>query len=138
MSTPPRVFNSVDEVRAAQEAASTPQRKRIFVAYGADVVDATDFVDLHPGGRDLIADFDGGRDMKAGYDGVGHSKEADKLLTDMRIGTLRVAGAAAAAAAQAPSAPVASSSSSTTLLVVGGIVAAAAVAVIALFLRRRA
>ena len=140
-----RVFTSRDEIKLAEQddAAKRGVKRCCYVTYGADVMDATTFADLHPGGPDLIRDFAGGLDMKEAYDSHGHSSDADTHLQTLKIGTLRAApgaapaaaGAAASGTARAAAAPASDSASSSRVVI--AIVLAVAIAGLGWWLKRR-
>ncbi|TVY36876.1 putative cytochrome b5, partial [Lachnellula occidentalis] len=63
-------------------------KKSLFVVIHDKVYDATDFVDDHPGGRQLLFD-QGGNDATEPFDEVEHSSQAMEVLESIHIGSLK-------------------------------------------------
>ena len=88
-------FTSIEEIKQYEKTQSEKKgTKQIIALFGNDVIDATSFFDEHPGGPDLITDFAGGKDMKDDYEATGHSSDADKTLSSLKIGVLASASTA--------------------------------------------
>eukprot|EP00386_Alphamonas_edax_P004068 GDKI01012694.1.p1 GENE.GDKI01012694.1~~GDKI01012694.1.p1 ORF type:complete len:405 (+),score=131.70 GDKI01012694.1:42-1217(+) len=69
-----------------KDDALTPSSKedRCIVTYKKERYDVTNFVEKHPGGRDVIVQYSG-RDMTEAFDEVGHSATASKLLMKYKM-----------------------------------------------------
>lgn len=52
-----------------------------------EVFDVTEFLEMHPGGKDVILDFIG-TDATVPYEEAKHSKDAREMLQDFKIGEL--------------------------------------------------
>ena len=64
-----------------------------WLVVGEYVIDVTSFLDEHPGGRDMLTPYLG-KDGTAAFDRIGHSTEAEILLSNFRIGRVHDASAA--------------------------------------------
>ncbi|KAJ9580904.1 hypothetical protein L9F63_023919 [Diploptera punctata] len=73
---------SLEEVKAHKSKESA------WCIYENSVYDVTDYLDLHPGGGDLVLDECGG-DMTKEFDDIGHSDSAREDLKKYKIGELR-------------------------------------------------
>ncbi|EFP05382.1 hypothetical protein GCK72_018110 [Caenorhabditis remanei] len=58
-----------------------------WIIVGNYVYDVTKFVDLHPGGPEILLEFAGG-DATDAFESVGHSMCARMMLTKFKIGSL--------------------------------------------------
>lgn len=60
--------------------SSAPKENRFIVTYQGQQYDITDFLDDHPGGKEVILEYKG-KDMTAAFDKQGHSDEAKDMLS---------------------------------------------------------
>ncbi|XP_055842016.1 cytochrome b5 [Episyrphus balteatus] len=58
---------------------------RVWIIIKGGVYDVTDFLDQHPGGADLIAEY-AGKDATKAFNQAGHSSDASAMLKKYRIG----------------------------------------------------
>ncbi|MCJ1351061.1 MAG: hypothetical protein MMC33_001043 [Icmadophila ericetorum] len=70
------------------EVKTHNSKKDLYVVIHDKVYNATNFVDEHPGGEEVLLDV-GGDDATEAFEDVGHSDEAREFLTDMLIGDLK-------------------------------------------------
>lgn len=108
------------------------------------VYDVTKYLADHPGGVDIMLEF-AGKDATEAFDNAGHSEDADEIMADYRIGTLKGGAVKKAAAATVrvavkavPQAKkIANSSSSPSPAAVGGAVVSVGALAAAVFGLRR-
>jgi len=63
-------------------------RKDLWLVYRNAVLDATKFIDEHPGGEEVLLDLAGG-DISNAFEDVGHSTEALEIIQTLIIGNLK-------------------------------------------------
>ena len=71
---------SWDEIQEHHGEAET-----VWTVIHGKVYDMTKFLDEHPGGRAILEE-NAGLDSSEEFDDVGHSKDAQEMLTDYEIG----------------------------------------------------
>jgi cytochrome b involved in lipid metabolism len=70
------------------EVAEHTSKKDIYIVVHDVVYDASNFVDEHPGGEEVLTDV-AGQDATEAFEDVGHSDEAREILEGLKIGTLK-------------------------------------------------
>ncbi|KAL6409923.1 hypothetical protein AUP68_06329 [Ilyonectria robusta] len=60
----------------------------LYLIIRGKVYNASSFADDHPGGSDILLEV-AGQDATEAYDDTSHSDEADEILNDLEVGTLR-------------------------------------------------
>ncbi|KAL8971148.1 MAG: hypothetical protein Q9183_001192 [Haloplaca sp. 2 TL-2023] len=70
------------------EVASHNSKKDLYLVIHDKVYDATQFVDEHPGGEEVLLDV-GGQDATEAFEDVGHSDEARTILDGLIKGNLK-------------------------------------------------
>ncbi|CAF9907421.1 MAG: hypothetical protein HETSPECPRED_007124 [Heterodermia speciosa] len=74
------------------DVAEHSSKKDLYLVVHDKVYNATEFVDEHPGGEEVLMDV-GGQDATEAFEDVGHSDEAREILDKLLVGDLkRVAG----------------------------------------------
>ncbi|KAJ3539612.1 hypothetical protein NM208_g5420 [Fusarium decemcellulare] len=63
-------------------------KDNLYLIIRGKVYDASSFVDDHPGGIDILLEV-AGKDATEAYNDTSHSDEADEILEDLQIGTLK-------------------------------------------------
>ncbi|MCJ1336333.1 hypothetical protein MMC09_001609 [Bachmanniomyces sp. S44760] len=63
-------------------------KKDLYVVVHDKVYNATQFVDEHPGGEEVLLDV-GGQDATEAFEDVGHSDEAREILDGLLVGNLK-------------------------------------------------
>ena len=61
--------------------------KQVWIIIKDSVYDVTSYLDIHPGGAELILEW-AGRDGTKEYQDFGHSSDANKELKKLKIGEL--------------------------------------------------
>ncbi|KAL8905033.1 MAG: hypothetical protein Q9207_002889 [Kuettlingeria erythrocarpa] len=70
------------------DVASHNSKKDLYLVIHDKVYNATNFVDEHPGGEEVLLDV-GGQDATEAFEDVGHSDEAREILNGMVAGELK-------------------------------------------------
>ncbi|KAI4243057.1 MAG: hypothetical protein L6R40_003748 [Gallowayella cf. fulva] len=70
------------------DVAEHNSKKDLFIVVHDKVYDATNFVDEHPGGEEVLLDV-GGQDATEAFEDVGHSDEAREILNGMEKAKLK-------------------------------------------------
>ncbi|KAL8946849.1 MAG: hypothetical protein Q9222_006805 [Ikaeria aurantiellina] len=70
------------------EVKSHNNKKDLYLVIHDKVYDATEFIDEHPGGEEVLIDV-GGQDATEAFEDVGHSDEARTILDGLLKGTLK-------------------------------------------------
>ncbi|KAF9434376.1 hypothetical protein BGZ76_008117 [Entomortierella beljakovae] len=63
---------------------------RLRVAISGKVYDVTDFVETHPGGKEILSD-EAGKDATKKFEDIGHSDEAKLVLQGKYVGEFKKA-----------------------------------------------
>lgn len=74
-----KTFKDIDIKKAAQEG-------KLWIVIRGKVYDITKFRDLHPGGEEVLLQYEKNHDATKDFDDVGHSDEAKKMRDDYYIG----------------------------------------------------
>ncbi|ODV88881.1 hypothetical protein CANCADRAFT_130429 [Tortispora caseinolytica NRRL Y-17796] len=116
-----------------EEVAQHDSKDSLWLVVRGKVIDATKFLDDHPGGVEVIYDV-AGQDATESYEDIGHSSEADAMLRDMEIGILKDTGVPAASkSSKSASTASASSASSGSTSAMPYLAIAAALAAFAFY-----
>ncbi|KAL8681793.1 MAG: hypothetical protein Q9186_002108 [Xanthomendoza sp. 1 TL-2023] len=70
------------------DVAEHSSKKDLFIVVHDKIYDATQFVDEHPGGEEVLLDV-GGQDATEAFEDVGHSDEARQILDGMEKAKLK-------------------------------------------------
>jgi len=70
------------------EVATHNSKKDLYLVIHEKVYNASNFVDEHPGGEEVLLDV-GGQDATEAFEDVGHSDEAREILEGLLVGTLK-------------------------------------------------
>ncbi|KAL8941331.1 MAG: hypothetical protein Q9216_002316 [Gyalolechia sp. 2 TL-2023] len=71
-----------------EEISSHNSKKDLYLVIHDKVYDATNFIDEHPGGEEVLLDV-GGQDATEAFEDVGHSDEARSILEGLKAGELK-------------------------------------------------
>ncbi|KAL9026489.1 MAG: hypothetical protein Q9196_004854, partial [Gyalolechia fulgens] len=71
-----------------EEISAHNSKKDLYLVIHDKVYDATNFVDEHPGGEEVLLDV-GGQDATEAFEDVGHSDEARSILEGLKAGELK-------------------------------------------------
>ncbi|KAJ4309291.1 NADH-cytochrome b5 reductase [Fusarium piperis] len=76
------------QVFSFADVQSHNTKNDLYLIIRGKVYDASSFVDDHPGGPDILLEV-AGQDATEAYHDSSHSEEADEILHDLEVGTLR-------------------------------------------------
>ncbi|KAI9681844.1 MAG: hypothetical protein M1829_000589 [Trizodia sp. TS-e1964] len=69
------------------EVSKHAAKDDVYIVIHDKIYNATEFVDEHPGGEEVLMDV-GGQDATEAFEDVGHSDEAREILDKMLVGKL--------------------------------------------------
>jgi len=72
---------------SSADVSSHAQKKDLWFIYRDKVLNATKFLDDHPGGEEVLLDL-AGEDITIAFEDVGHSPDAIQILETLVIGSL--------------------------------------------------
>lgn len=76
-----------EKVFTAEEVQKHCTRDEMYVVVHGDVIDVTEFCDMHPGGEEVLMDV-AGKDATIAFEDIGHTDEAREELKRLKIGIL--------------------------------------------------
>ncbi|CAN6645439.1 cytochrome b5 [Trichomonascus vanleenenianus] len=82
MSTPPP---AEEKLFTKEQVEKHNDRDDLWMVIKGKVYDVTKFVDEHPGGEEVLVDC-AGKDATSEFEDVGHSEDAEEILTNLLIG----------------------------------------------------